>query len=78
MSRTSAIPGLEELGCFEEVGTANVFLWRECWVSRVEIEGRLDSPGIKTLLAAIGVLGELDHYEILWFGGSETPRPGWT
>ena len=59
------VPGLEALAFFEEVGTPDSFLWRECWASEQQLEARLDSPTITTLLGAIEVLGSLRGIEII-------------
>ena len=58
-------PGLSCMTCFEQLGVVNSFLWRESWESVTDLEGRLDTTTIKTLLGAIGVLGELEAVEIL-------------
>lgn len=69
VSATFSDPKVGAVGCFEQLGSENSFLWRECWPSEAEFEGRLEAPTIRTLMGAIGVLGELDACEIL--------RPGW-
>ena len=56
--------GLEDRAFFEEVGAPDSFLWRECWASERQLEDRLDSPGITTLLGAIEVLGSLRGFEV--------------
>lgn len=78
LSATAPTPGLDALSCFEQVGVENAFLWRECWGSLGELESRLQSSGIKTLLGAIGVLGELDQFEVLASSDPGGTRFGWS
>ena len=77
ISSTARAPGLSTLNCFEDVGKENTFLWRECWRSQAEIEVRLQTGEIKTLMGAIGVLGELDRLQILTAGRQKESTPGW-
>lgn len=65
IASAATTPGLDALSCFEDLGVENTFLWRECWGSLGQLEHRLESAGIKTLLGAIGVLGELEGLQIL-------------
>jgi quinol monooxygenase YgiN len=65
IASAATTPGLGALSCFEDLGVQNTFLWRECWGSLGELQHRLESTGIKTLLGAIGVLGELEDLQIL-------------
>lgn len=65
MSSAHEATGIAARGCFEQVDKENTFLWRESWRSRGEAEERVQSGTIKTLLGAIGVLGELEGIEIL-------------
>ena len=44
----------------ESLFRPNAFLWLQCWRSEAELENRLQTEAIKTLMGAIGVLGELD------------------
>ena len=62
---TAAEPGVDSLSCFEQVGATNTFLWRERWRSLQELEARLHSRALGTLLGAIGVLGELESFDVL-------------
>lgn len=65
MTASSAEPGLRALDCFEQVGVENTFLWRERWLSEADLESRLETTTLETLMGAIGVLGELEALEIL-------------
>ena len=65
MSSTSDASGLHALSCFEKLGEENSFLWRESWSSSAELEDRLETAAIKTLMGAIEVLGDLESLEIL-------------
>lgn len=56
-----------KLSCFEKLGGANAFLWRECWDSRSELDKRLESMPVKTLLGAIGVLGRMEELKLVEF-----------
>ncbi|MGB5660676.1 MAG: hypothetical protein WBO54_14440 [Thermoanaerobaculia bacterium] len=74
---TGKTPGLSALNCFEEVGEENTFLWRECWNSQAELELRLQTGDIKTLMGAIGVLGELDRLQIFNAGRQMEASAEW-
>lgn len=73
ISSAATMPGLENLSCFEDLESENSFLWRECWSSLGDLEDRLQSTGIKTLMGAIGVLGELEHFEVFAPGAAKKP-----
>lgn len=75
---TGKTPGLSALNCFEEVGEENTFLWRECWNSQAELELRLQTGDIKTLMGAIGVLGDLERIEVLASSGRAKSSVVWT
>jgi len=74
---TGTTPGLSALNCLEEVGEENTFLWRECWNSQAELELRLQTDDIKTLMGAIGVLGELDRLQIFTAGRQMESSAEW-
>lgn len=78
ISATAKMPGLSTLSCFEEVGQENSFLWRESWNSQAELDDRLQTGAIKTLMGAIGVLGELERMEILGVSGRSSSSVVWT
>ena len=67
MDSPHMVAGQADWGCFEKVGADNVFLWHECWRSRAELEERLESRPVTTLLGAIGVLGGMESVRILEF-----------
>jgi len=58
---------LADRSCFEKLGVNNAFLWKESWGSRSELDARLESMPVKTLLGAIGVLGGMDELKIFEF-----------
>ena len=70
--------GIAEVCCFEQVGEGKFFLWRECWDSQDELEDRLQSGAIKTLMGAIGVLGDLERIEVLASSGRAKSSVFWT
>lgn len=78
LSDTAPAAGLSSIGCFEEIGEQGHFLWRECWRSEADLENRLQTDVIKTLMGAIGVLGELERVEVLALTGRAKSSVVWT
>lgn len=67
LSSPCSLSGLASRSCFEQVSEGNVFLWRESWGSRTELDERLQSAPVRTLLGAIGVLGKMRELKIVEF-----------
>ena len=76
MITSSEEPGLRAVGCFEQLGVENTFLWREYWLSEADLAGRLRATSLRTLLGAIDVLGELEAFEILQTSRRSPGRDG--
>ena len=74
---SSASEGARVTTCYEQIAEENRFLWRECWTSQEEVEVRLRTGALKTLLGAIGVLGEFEQMEILGVRGRTKRRLIW-
>ena len=60
MVRPDLLGGGAALYCFEDVIEANRFLWMEWWPQPEEADAALTGDRIRTLLAAIRVLGTLE------------------
>lgn len=56
---------------FEQIGASDQFLWSERWNSLSALQKRLSSAGMKTLIGAIQVLGEVQEVELV--GISDDP-----
>ena len=50
---------------FEQIGASDQFLWSERWESRSTLQQRLGAAGLKTLVGAIQVLGEVLEVELV-------------
>ena len=64
-ARRGADPACIDCRVFEEHGAPSRFLWHEDWDDRASVEARLASPGFRTLVGALRVLGQAHDIRIL-------------